>query len=225
MPYLPQPLPWVGWYAAIEDLLDDLPESQFAPWQMARLPELLQSVLIDSKNVHQEWGKLYRTRDESSFTITTDGRPSHMPRAFLVQVQGEGGDGIRLSSEPMQTVTANHGAGKYRAFLLSGGGAIPKALLVDGANTSGEKLIIRADSDPALTVTTGGTKHPVRVLLEQGRVAAMTPRALARFQSFPDTFELPDNPRLAAKGIGNALPPQLYTRIIHSLLEALQDGR
>ena len=31
-------MPWVGWYAAIEDILDTLPESQFAPWQLKRLP-------------------------------------------------------------------------------------------------------------------------------------------------------------------------------------------
>jgi DNA (cytosine-5)-methyltransferase 1 len=50
----------------------------------------------------------------------------------------------------------------------------------------------------------------------------MTPRALARFQSFPDWYELPENARLAAKGIGNACPPLLMQRIYEHLLTVLE---
>jgi len=35
----------------------------------------------------------------------------------------------------------------------------------------------------------------------------MTPRALARFQTFPDWYELPDTKSLACRIIGNAVPP------------------
>jgi len=41
LPTLPPPVKWVGWYAAIEDLIPSLPESQFAPWQEKRLPQEL----------------------------------------------------------------------------------------------------------------------------------------------------------------------------------------
>lgn len=241
VPYLPAPVPWVGWYAAIEDLIDTLPESQFAAWQLARLPQQLAS--------------------------------------FMMQVQGEGGDGIRFDHEPMQTVAANHGAAKYRAFLMgdqerqlamegepaftvragAGGGGLPRAFLVDsknvnqergklhhtatepaftvvtdgkpshmprawlvdGANTTEDQLSLRLDSEPSLTVTSGGPKHPLRSLLNTGRVVAMTPRALARFQSFPDWYQLSGNNRLDAKGVGNAVPPLLYQRIIESLMDGL----
>jgi len=49
---------------------------------------------------------------------------------------------------------------------------------------------------------------------------SMTPRTLARFQSFPDWYELPTKRSLAAYGIGNAVPPLLYQRIIEGLVQA-----
>jgi site-specific DNA-cytosine methylase len=52
-----------------------------------------------------------------------------------------------------------------------------------------------------------------RAWLSQGRVVRMTPRALARFQAFPDTYALPDGAALACRVIGNAVPPLLMQRI------------
>jgi DNA (cytosine-5)-methyltransferase 1 len=55
LPFLPQPVPWVGWYAAIEDLLPTLPESKLAPWQLARLPEELRgAVLVETQNTARD---------------------------------------------------------------------------------------------------------------------------------------------------------------------------
>lgn len=164
VPYLPEPTAWIGWYAAIEDILHTLPESQFAEWQKARMPKLLAS--------------------------------------FLMQVQGEGGDGVRLADEPMQTVTANHGAAKYRAFLAPG---------QDFTQT-------RQANEPSYTISATELKHGSRALLDTGKVVSMTPRALARFQSIPDWYVLPDNARLAAKGIGNAVPPTLMERLYRDLI-------
>jgi DNA (cytosine-5)-methyltransferase 1 len=39
LPMLPAPVAWRGWYGAIEDLIPTLPESAFADWQLARLPD------------------------------------------------------------------------------------------------------------------------------------------------------------------------------------------
>jgi site-specific DNA-cytosine methylase len=47
----------------------------------------------------------------------------------------------------------------------------------------------------------------------------MTPRALARFQSVPDSYELPTKRALAAKVIGNMVPPLLMQRIAEGMLE------
>lgn len=210
VPYLPEPVPWVGWYAAVADLIDSLPESQFAPWQLARLPEPLSTVMVDSRNSNQEYGKLHRLETEPMFTLTVIDRPSHMPRALLVSnAKTEFGVGLRSADEPALTVTSQSN-GRLRAWL------------VDSTNASETgQLTIREDADPAFTITSGGPKHPTRSLLSSGKVVSMTPRALARFQSFPDWYELPANARLAAKGIGNAVCPLMYQRIIAPLVEGL----
>lgn len=150
--------PWVGWYEAIEDLIPDLPESQFADWQLAKMPDKLGTVLIPGDNTSN---KTIRPAGEPMVTVQT--RPlSQCPhRAFIFDSQNASSCTIRQSSEPMITVTANG--------------------------------------------------------LETGRVVAMTPRCLARFQGFPDWFQLPENRALACRGIGNALPPGMYRAVLKTL--------
>lgn len=204
VPYLPQARRWVGWYEAIEDLIPTLPASQFAPWQIKRLPEMLQTILVAHNGLPNQVMAM-----EPAFTVTADQNQLYV-RAFLAQVQGESGDGIRFPDEPMQTVSATHGAGKYRAYL------------VDSRNTNQEYgKLHRTGDEPAITVTVNDRpSHMPRAWLDSGRVVAMTPRALARFQSFPDSYRLPDNRTLAARGIGNALPPLVYRRILEGLIAA-----
>ena len=171
LPHLPAPVPWVGWYAAIEDLIPTLPESKLAPWQLARLPEELRgAVLLDSKNANQEFGKLYRDGIEPAFTAVTDGKESHAPRAVLVP-------GL-LNSDCTAMTTRDGDAPKENAIGRS------------------------------------------RAMVGH-RVVSMTPRALARFQSVPDAYRLPDKRTLAARVIGNMVPPLLMQRIAENMLEAL----
>ena len=48
---------WVGWYESIKDLIPTLPESQFAPWQLARLPEdMRETMTVDSAGYPDESG-------------------------------------------------------------------------------------------------------------------------------------------------------------------------
>lgn len=167
LPPMPQPVPWVGWYAAIEDLLPTLPKSKLAPWQLARLPEELRGSVLVSK-----------TADKF-------------------------GDGHRQLSEPAQTIGANeHGS---------------KAILVAGLlNTNGTKLTRRDGGEPSFTVTTSLNQKDVRAAVGV-RVVSMTPRCLARFQSVPDSYWLPDGRALAAKVIGNMVPPLLMQRIAEGM--------
>jgi site-specific DNA-cytosine methylase len=47
----------------------------------------------------------------------------------------------------------------------------------------------------------------------------ITPRGLARFQSIPDSYALPeDNPRLACEIIGNGVPSKMYEVIAKAFL-------
>lgn len=290
LPHLPAPVPWVGWYAAIEDLLPTLPTSQFAPWQLARLPAELQTFafgnnaqewgdsivaerepfhavtgqtggrarafLVDSKNVGQEYGKLYRGGDEPAITVTVDGKPSHMPKALLVQggnqwspvvddaassptvnnvnrvgnlpraflvntremhgneegsnaytavdADGERGLTVPHGQAPMFTVSATQNKRSIRAWMVNG----------EGAGEFG--ITPRLAEEPAATIKADAHGTP-RAWLSAGRVVAMTPRALARFQSVPDWYALPEKSALACKVIGNGVPPLLMQRVYEGL--------
>ncbi|MHC4088716.1 MAG: DNA cytosine methyltransferase [Planctomycetota bacterium] len=46
----------------------------------------------------------------------------------------------------------------------------------------------------------------------------ISPRCLARWQTFPDWYRLPDSKELASYIIGNAVPPMLYQKIIGGLV-------
>lgn len=236
LPGLPPPVPWVGWYAAIEDLIPTLPESAFAPWQLARLPdELNESVAMRGENTAQEWGKGYRSASEPIETVI--GSNSH--RAFIVSNAAT--MDMRDSAEPMVTITAttHSKAAMPRAWLVSGGnsrqpitpgdapsaklGASPstagghRALLVNGDNASRD-LTTRSADEPCWTGQSSTAKAPARAWLSAGRVVKMTPRVLARFQSFPDWYALPDRAALACTIIGNAVPPLLMREIVRPLL-------
>lgn len=55
-----------------------------------------------------------------------------------------------------------------------------------------------------------------RAWLSQGKVVALTVRALARLQSIPDSYQLPEKNSLGCRIVGNAVPPLLMRRIIEA---------
>jgi DNA (cytosine-5)-methyltransferase 1 len=121
---------------------------------------------------------------------------------------------------------AKHGKGVYQpdqpaptVMTHLHGGCSPKAFIAEGSNA--EQIYsysVKDDSEPYFTVTASDSKKVARAWLKDGgRVVRMTPRAAARFQSFPDSYELPEDKRLAHQGIGNAVPPLLARRIVESL--------
>lgn len=156
LPGLPPPVKWVGWYAAIEDLIPTLPESKFADWQLARLPEEISGTFLSlPENTSRE--ATVRQLDQPSFTILSGmfRRPSSVPSAFIVS---------------NGAIKSNVSAGATRAWLNS------------------------------------------------GRVVKMSVRSLARFQSIPDWYVLPDKNSLACTIIGNSVPPLLMRSVVLPLL-------
>lgn len=205
VPHLPEPEPWVGWYEAIEDLIPTLPESQFAPWQLKRLPEELKSFLISHID------GLHRNPDEPAQTVVSSAKTVE-PRAFLVNTNqsGDDGSGIVYAKDTAPSFTTKPAdGGRLRAFLVNG------ALSGEGENKT---LQIHDAAEPTGTiVSTMNSVKDTRAWLSQGCVVKMTSRALARFQSFPDTYKLPNNNALACKGIGNACPPLLFEKLYRQL--------
>lgn len=176
VPYLPQPVPWVGWYEAIADLVPALPDSQFAPWQLERLPAMWRSSLLFPATGH------------------TDGASGGLPR---------------YAEEPAQTLRAQRQG-------------IARAFIIDDQNNGAERdngkrgLTLRNEAEPVFTVSATQTKRILRAAVP-GRVVAMTVECLARFQSFPDSYALPENNALACRIIGNAVPPLVAQRIAEVL--------
>jgi site-specific DNA-cytosine methylase len=188
---LPAPVPWVGWYAAIADLISDLPETQPAPWQLKRLRNLPISQLIGGGNTSDAsldsgWHSIARTVEQPAFGVAANGQ---LPRAILIdgmnaRTEARGGLNILPTHEPAMSIPAN-GHGAYRAFLLdvknSGGewsegvrdalapamtigtdnrpSHWPRAFLLDTSTTSndGGKIGVRNADLPAQTVRAGIT--------------------------------------------------------------------
>lgn len=231
---------WIGWYEAIGDLVEGLPESKFAEWQLKRLPDELRTMLLSSAFPESNGKKhfeadepayqpctqaLSRTRaflvtkqeqcqkirdinprdqDEPSATVTADDyrRPSSVPKAFIVPGGNQSARAIQ-EEEPMFTIGSVDRVGN-----------IPRAFI---AAVQGEASDYREESDPSPTITTAHGAAKYRACLPAGRVVKMTPRCLARFQSFPDSYALPEKDALACRIIGNAVPPLLYQRIVEAL--------
>lgn len=132
LPTLPPPVKWVGWYVAIEDLIPELPESQFAPWQLARLPKALKesttansnqtssrAFIVDDQTNDAGAGITVRRSDTPMYTVSAscDRRPA---RAFLMRddnAEQEWGKQYRAQHEPAYSQSGSSGG---RAWLTTG---------------------------------------------------------------------------------------------------------
>lgn len=223
VPPLPYAVRWIGWYEAVYDLIDQFPETKFAPWQLARLPiEETQSPLLlgggntNFKDARPGFG--VRTETQPSHTILTTENGGTSPRAFLVGQQ-KFNDKLQIKDQdvPADTVTANRNQRYLRAFVVSGGQAQNnKKRSTDGTTT---KAVIRRQQQPIFTIVADKPRQPARAWLDDGKVVKITPRGLARFQSIPDNFLLPENETLACKVIGNGLPSLMYQIIAQSFID------
>lgn len=135
---------WVGWYEAVEDLIPTLPDSQFAPWQLDRLPaEYKESRFLNGMDMKSTGRQMKgRITTEPAATVTADDgrRPSTTPSALLVG-NGDTRRPIVDGGTPSTTLGASNG---FRAFL-------PHAQVNSG--TAG-----KYGDEPATTI--GATKQP-----------------------------------------------------------------
>lgn len=299
---------WIGWYEAIEDLIPTLPDSEFAPWQLARLPEEITNLLIKGGNASSAE---FRQEDRPADTVTACvGGKESLPKAILINPnrtsieRAQVADAVMDSSPsptiqataalpramlvdgnyaktrsadlPAQTVLASEKTIPHKAVLLSTDkgefssghrrqdAPAPtvrvndigrrRAVLVDGTpNANGATVTQRTGDEPSMTmVASSGVKQPLRALvvhptdmrtmpIRDGaepvftvlankenlnlirayvgyRVVKLTLRAIARLQSFPDDYELPEKKSLGGRILGNAVPPMLYKAVINQAL-------
>lgn len=202
LPPMPAQVPWVGWYEAIADLIPTLPDSKLAQWQLSRLPQELTTMLVNTREMHGNEGAPYTTVevDKPMYTLSATSTPSRHKAMLVDGKLGSESTNMttRNDAEPCFTVTTSHNQRDMRAVLVNG-------------DNGSRDLSILPNEQPSFTIRNGA--RTISRAITPHRIVAMTPRCLARFQSFPDSYELPDKRSLAAKGIGNAVPPLLMQRI------------
>ena len=164
---------------------------------------LPRALLIGSENAGQEWDGM-KNGSLPAMTITAQQRP----RALLVSGAGAGDNKcvLRNSDETAPTVVASEVKRPTRAFLVGGQYGQPSGT---------PNRTVQCTEGTAFTVAASNKGDWKGVIT--GRVVQMTPRALARFQSFPDWYQLSGKKTLDCRVIGNAVPPLMYQRIIESL--------
>lgn len=110
--------PWVGWYAAIEDLLDTLPETRPARWQQQRMDRLpVETTLIGAGGF--DGGVVQRGAGEPAFTVR-NGQHGSPERALLLDGSNSRNSGahvsVRPGTEPAFTLRAGR-ADAHRAYI------------------------------------------------------------------------------------------------------------
>lgn len=214
VPHLPAPVQWIGWYESIKDIIHTFPESKFADWQMARLPDEYKSFILNQNRNSIKWIEASDVIDIGSPYATVLAKKT-LPKAFLVgQQKFLEKLGIVDGHEPAQTITSNHNQAYLRAFVVSGGQGDMKES-PDGHTKS---VTLRSEDEPIMTLTASESRRPTKAWLQNGRIVKILPRGLARFQSVPDSYWLPDKTSLACEIIGNGVPCLEYQRIAESFL-------
>ena len=228
--------PWVGWYEAIEDLIPTLPDSQFAPWQLKRLPDEIRTMLVAQSGY--AGSVVVSSVGEPAFVITANGNQTKIRGLIVSNAKTEYSDGVRDESTPAFTVTGES-RGRVKAFLMGknqdkfwdglrwfvkpaqtigGNEHGSKAFVVDGKNSRiGMGATVVDEASPIFTLQASQAKGMPRAYVNH-RVVSLSVEAMARLQSFPDGFLFSANKTVAAREIGNAVPPLAYQRIIESLL-------
>ena len=153
-PLLDDRKPYVGWLAAIADLVDDLPDTEFALWQLERMPAHLRDSIYFGAGGF-DGGVVQSEKSAPAFTVTANTNQASQLRAFILSGENAGSVSYneRRADEPAFVVSASQ-KGATRAFI------------VDGQPQSGsDNTSARMGDEPSLTIAATQTKRPLRAFL------------------------------------------------------------
>lgn len=105
--------------------------------------------------------------------------------------------------------------GKIPAWVANNGrlGELPEGDFMIKSNDAGNTKIYRQPKEPGFTVATEGQGINVKINTD---IYRLNNRALARLQSFPDSWYIPET-TAARRGVGNAVPPLFYAKLLKEL--------
>lgn len=225
---------WVGWHEAIEDLIPTLPDSEFAQWQLERLPPEYGNLLLEKDR--GDYSINHKAQNEAAQSVTTSDL-SRRRRAFILPGANASSFSVRNEDTPARVVGDVNRVGNIaRAFIVqaansqSNGGVVdvqdkpartvdtsgkPVAFITSDQRSETKKGMIPVNKacDEPVTTIRAKSNGGIQSAFTSGRVVKMTPRALARFQSFPNSYVLPESNSLASRIIGNAVPPLFMQRL------------
>jgi site-specific DNA-cytosine methylase len=140
----PSTMPWVGWYEAIEDLIPGLPESEFAPWQLKRLPDEVITIGINPNRNSSNDGWIgdsdtIKPNDPYATVVSGKGLSNH--RAFIAS---------GALNDNSTSLTTRNGDAQIMTVTTSHNNRDTKAFVVEQANGSHKKSTSRADNQPIL---------------------------------------------------------------------------
>ena len=167
-------------------------------------PTFATALLIDN----QAYGDTLTTfaMADPAPTLRSDKQGAY--RAFLADTQPHSRDVLEIAyaDRPALTVRADYATSKYRAFLVSG-------------QNGGREITIRYSDEPTMTITNSSKGLPSACVggVVGGVVVKMNVPCLARWQSMPDAYLLPESNTLASRIIGNGVPSLLGRKILETL--------
>lgn len=94
---------------------------------------------------------------------------------------------------------------------------MPDLALINAKDATFGSSSYVACNEPSFTITSSHGYTRVAIYKDGNHYSVNGP-VLARFQSFPDCYELPDSKSLACRGIGNAVPVLFARRLFESLI-------
>lgn len=212
----------MGWYDAIADIADELPETELAPWQAERLPEWIKgspdNTLVDLRTLSgSNQSRTFVAREQAQpsncITATHLRRPVTTPIVLL----NNGGDSsarrYREKEEPAHTIRAS--ASPHKAILIENTGAF-------------ESLKTRQADEPAWTIKAstftdqkGHARNKALMAWSGTKIVRLIPRAIARLMSVPDCYLLPDSPAIAGPLLGNGIPVVFAKALFSEVLIAM----
>jgi len=97
----------------------------------------------------------------------------------------------------------------YAAYIEKLLSSVVRQLVLIATDNVNRALTILKPHQPSMTVTAHYGTRPTHmpVVITNDKFFHVSPRALARFQGVPDTYQLPEKQSLACKIIGNGVPP------------------
>ena len=165
-----------------------------------------------------------RDTDDASFSVIANGNQkgagANVPRAVLIDAsRSEQFDLYQYDKDsPAFTHRSTKGGASYKAVLVHGQQTNPAA----SGKREDRTAITRDGDETVFSINATAYKGAGRALLGR-RVVQMTPRALARFQTFPDWYDFPDTKTLACRIIGNAVPPLAMKKWAQQWLTSSKD--